>query len=261
MADRPWDLLVIGAGVMGSSIARGVATAHSDLRVALVDRTQSKAAAAAAGVPNLHAVGMREPAALVVLAVKPTDLRALVTELGHDGDLVSIAAGVPLAHLREWTGASVVRAMPNTAIRIGEGVVALAEDAGESRLLARVEELFSCLGRTIRVPESLFDLVTAVAGSGPAYVFMFLEALQEAAIAQGLDAERARRLAVAMLRGAALLADSSNQDPRSLRLEVTSPGGMTAAALAALEEHGFRWQFHRALQAAIARARGLAGES
>jgi pyrroline-5-carboxylate reductase len=261
MVEGPYDLLVIGAGVMGAAIARGVASAHPELGVAVQDRTYDKAAAVSQGVANLVAVRELAPADLIVVAVKPKDLRGLLGRLPAGTRMISIAAGVPLARLREWTGAAVVRAMPNTAIQVREGVIALADDPGEAALLALAEELLGCLGRTLRVPESLFDLVTSVAGSGPAIVFLLLEALQEAAISQGLDAEQARVLAVSMLRGAALLADARAEDPRRLRLEVTSPGGMTAAGIAALEEQRFRWQLHHAVEAAIARARGLAAES
>jgi pyrroline-5-carboxylate reductase len=261
MAEGPYDLLVIGAGVMGAAIARGVAVAHPELRLAVLDRTYAKAVATSEGVANLTAVREIAPFDLVVVAVKPKDLRGLVGQLPVGSKMISIAAGIPLARLREWTGAAVVRAMPNTAIQVNEGVIALAEDAGEAELLARAEKLLGCLGRTLRVPESLFDLVTSVAGSGPAFAFLLIEALQEAAIARGFDAERARVLVVSMLRGASLLADARGDDPRTLRLEVTSPGGMTAAGLAALEEQRFRWQFHHALEAAIARARVLEAES
>jgi pyrroline-5-carboxylate reductase len=176
---------------------------------------------------------------VLVLAVKPQVWRAAAAPLAaHTGPMtlvVSVMAGVTTAEIAEaFPGCAIIRAMPNTPAAIGKGVTALFTDAGDLAAGA-AEALFSAAGATVWLPrESDFDAVTAVSGSGPAYVFAFIEALAAAGAAAGLDAGLAAQLARATVTGAAALAAADAAPAAELRGRVTSPGGTTAAGLAVL---------------------------
>ncbi len=200
----------------------------------------------------------------VVLACKPQQFNALDADLTQaaEGKLVlSILAGTPLARLREkFSGArNIVRTMPNTPGQIGAGVTAYApiEPLSEGDL-AIVENTLTSLGNFHEVDESDLDAVTAVSGSGPAYVFEFAAALREAGIATGLDRELADSLTVDTILGAAMLLADSGSSAEDLRDAVTSPGGTTAAALEVLGQADFRALMERAVAAAKARSIELA---
>jgi pyrroline-5-carboxylate reductase len=205
------------------------------------------------------------PLAAVVIALKPQVLkkeRELLRTLGERGALVlSIAAGLTTRVLREALGASVpvVRAMPNTPGAIGRGITALY--AGKLRAADRAlaEALMTALGETLWVSnEGQMDAVTAVSGSGPAYVFLLAEALAAAGRAEGLDAKAADRLARATVAGAGALLETDNRAPSALREEVTSPGGTTEAALKRLMgENGLETLMKEAVGAATRRGREL----
>lgn len=208
-------------------------------------------------------------ASMVVLAVKPQSaaqaVRELAGTLGADTCVVSIMAGVPLAKLRRWLGDGpmLVRAMPNTPALVGAGITALYADASVSDAhRARAQAVFDTVGASLWLDrEDLMDVVTAVSGSGPAYLFLVLEALTAAGRNAGLDATTAHTLAARMLHGAATMAIASTDGPEVLRQRVTSPGGTTEAAVAVLEAHGLRAAFAEAVQAAIQRARTLAARA
>lgn len=204
---------------------------------------------------------------LIVLAVKPQNLKAAVAPLAgrlRDQVVVSIAAGIRTADIARWLGgyARIVRAMPNTPALIGAGVTGLyAADEVDALGRDTVESVLSSVGATVWVDrEALIDSVTAVSGSGPAYVFHFIEALEAAGMAQGFDAETARKLAIGTVLGAARLAQGSEDSPGVLRERVTSKGGTTAAALASLAESGFMSAIDRAVAAACERGRVLGDE-
>jgi len=177
---------------------------------------------------------------------------------------VSIAAGIRIEDLARWLGpgATLVRSMPNRPALIGAGVSALYAPPGTpAALSALAGELLAAVGRVVWVDrEPLIDSVTAVSGSGPAYFFLLIEALEAAAIAEGLPAAAARTLAIATAEGAARLAATSSDDPATLRAQVTSKGGTTAAALAVLEGADVRAIVARAVAAAARRAKELAEE-
>jgi pyrroline-5-carboxylate reductase len=202
---------------------------------------------------------------LVVIAVKPTHVEAALGNLAREaGPLyVSIVAGRTLSGLRRLLGpgARVVRSMPNTPALVGAGITALATDpATLEEDLARAEAVLSAVGRVVRVPEKQLDAVTGLSGSGPAYAYLFIEALTEAGIGEGLPGEVARMLAAETVLGAARLLQESGEHPAVLRERVTSPGGTTSAGLAALEAGGFRAALGAAVRAATARSRELAGD-
>ena len=203
----------------------------------------------------------------LVLAVKPQDMRAAVAPLaGLLGRklVISIAAGVRLRELSRWLGghAKLVRCMPNTPALIGAGIAGLyappGVTAGEKR---RAERILGAVGATVWVKdEALLDPVTAVSGSGPAYVFWFIEQLAGAGEALGLAPDVSKKLALHTVLGAAQLAARSKEPPGVLRERVTSRGGTTAAALKVFEDEGLDERFRRAVEAASRRGAELGDE-
>ena len=204
-------------------------------------------------------------AATVLLAVKPQLRHAVIGPLRPRPDQLwlSVLAGVPTTALAAaLPDVRLIRLMPNTPVRLGQGLVALvAGQRATPQDVAATHALLAPLGTVLELPEAQLDAFTAIAGSGPAYVFLFLEALANAAVRAGLEPELAARLAEQTLVGAALLAAASPQSPAVLRAEVTSKGGMTEAALATLATAGWSPALGEAVAAAVARARGLAGET
>lgn len=199
---------------------------------------------------------------LVVMAVKPQQMReaaqALRPGLGANAVVLSIAAGIRLDDLSRWLGGHrrLIRCMPNTPALIGAGVTAAyATPEVSATEAAQAAQVLGPMGRLVWVKsESLLDPVTAVSGSGPAYVFYFIEALEQAAKELGLDAEAARTLSLETFLGAAKLAAGSTDDPATLRAKVTSKGGTTEAALAVMNEENMKDAFVRAVRTANARA-------
>lgn len=204
---------------------------------------------------------------VVVLAVKPQQMaeaaRAIAPVVASRRPLViSIAAGIRLADLARWLGPGVplVRSMPNLPALIDAGVSALyaGEDVSEEARMD-AESILSACGRTVWVPaEEQMDAVTAVSGTGPAYFFLLIEALQAAAVDLGLDPATARTLCIETAQGAGRMAALSDVEPAQLRAQVTSKGGTTAAALEVLEAAGLRAILHEAVTAAARRSRELA---
>ncbi|MDA8256031.1 MAG: pyrroline-5-carboxylate reductase [Betaproteobacteria bacterium] len=209
-----------------------------------------------------------DPAALnchvIVLAVKPQQMReALAPLVGKLTAqlLVSIAAGMRLADLSRWLGGyrHVVRTMPNTPALIGAGVTGLCADPGVNQDgRDNADSLMQAVGHTFWVhDEAQMDAVTAVSGSGPGYVFYFLEAMEKAAVDLGFDADTARRISIDTVVGAAQLAAQSSESLSTLRQRVTSKGGTTEAALLAFDTAGVAAGIGRGIMAADARGREL----
>ncbi|MBW8745821.1 MAG: pyrroline-5-carboxylate reductase [Sphingomonas sp.] len=203
--------------------------------------------------------------ALVLLGVKPQmlDLVApdLAPMLSEETLLVSILAGVELEALRRRfpVPRTIVRAMPNTPVAVGQGVVALADASAEQAGRDRAEALMQPLGLVEWVDESLFDVVTAMAGSGPAFLFRFIDALAEAGTDAGLPADQAARFALATVQGSATLAAAADESPRELADRVASPGGSTRRGLDVLDEdNGLNPLIRNTLTAAILRNREMA---
>ena len=201
-----------------------------------------------------------------VFAVKPQVMRTVCEGLAaRAGDArplaVSIAAGITTAQLSAWLGgdAAVVRAMPNTPALLGAGVTGLyANAAVDAAGRERAASLLSAAGETVWISdEALMDAVTAVSGSGPAYVFLLAEAMEDAARAQGLPADAARTLVTQTLLGAARMLTGAGEPPAELRRRVTSPGGTTQAAIEAFEAGGLRTLVAEAIAAATLRGREL----
>lgn len=263
----------IGGGNMARSLIGGLLADGADpagIRVADPDPAQREGLAALGPVrvfaDNLEAAA---GAAVLVFAVKPQVLhdvaRALAGVVARAHPLVvSIAAGIRSADLDRWLGggAAVVRAMPNTPALVRSGATALyANPAVDAAGRDRAESILRAVGITLWLEdEALMDAVTALSGSGPAYFFLVMEALEAAATSLGLAPATARMLTLETAIGAARVALESDEDVAGLRRRVTSPGGTTEAAVAVLEQAGLREQFRRALIAARDRSRALAEE-
>ncbi len=262
----------IGAGNISRSLIGGL-TGHglaaaaftvSDPDAGQLARLAERHPGLATSLSNRDAVADCD---LAVLCVKPGIVQAVCREMAdalarRGGVLVSVAAGVPLARLDEWTGGrlSIIRCMPNTPVEVGCGVVALCAGARVSPAQRdAADHLLGNVATTVWLEdESGMDLVTALSGSGPAYFFRIVEAFEQAAAELGLDLDAARRLARGTFRGAAALAGSGDGDVVRLRRQVTSPGGTTESGLAELEKGGIAELARSVLAAAAKRSAELA---
>lgn len=270
LAERIPSLGFLGAGNMAGALLRGAlgrAALRAD-RVWACDIDAERLAALrtelainiAADAPTLLA-----NAATVVLAVKPQQMVPLLETIRPHIQprhlLISIAAGLPVARLAERLppGTRLVRVMPNTPSLIGRGAAGIARGPNASAAdMAAALALFEAVGIAIEVDETDLDAVTALSGSGPAYVFRVIELMQQAGAEMGLAPDVARRLTLQTVLGAAHLAAESDVDPAELRRRVTSPGGATAAALEVFEQRGLADLFRAALARARARSIELA---
>jgi pyrroline-5-carboxylate reductase len=205
---------------------------------------------------------------VVVIAVKPQDAGVLMAELGphipSDKLVISLCAGLPTSFFTKWlvSGTPVVRVMTNTPALVDEAMTAIsAGPHATSEHLALAEELFTPLGKTIRVPESQQDAVTALSGSGPAYFFFLVEAMTDAGILLGLPRQVAYDLIVQTAIGSAIMLRDSGEHPVKLREAVTSPAGTTISAIRELENHGVRAALLAALEAARDRAKEIADQN
>jgi pyrroline-5-carboxylate reductase len=204
---------------------------------------------------------------LLMLAVKPQQMKAAVAPLAGrlaNHLVVSIAAGLRMADISRWLGGHrrLVRAMPNTPALIGAGVTGLCADASVDAVgREAAARVLAAVGSVVWITdEAMMDVVTAVSGSGPAYVFHFIEALETAGRSLGFDEATARELAIGTVLGAARLAAEADESPAMLRERVTSTGGTTAAALASMEASGVFDAIVRAVHAAAVRGRELGDE-
>jgi pyrroline-5-carboxylate reductase len=262
-------LAFIGAGSMAQALIRGLLAAGlarpRDIRVTnKADRQRLAAVASAYGVSTFRTreAAIRD-ARTVVLATKPQDAAVALDQCRkalHTAEelplVISVAAGIPTRYVEDRLpeGIAVVRAMPNTSCSVGESATALSGGrwAGP-RDMAAAADIFGAVGYVVAVPEGQMDVVTGLSGSGPAYIYLMLEAMAEAGTALGLDPELSYRLALETAKGAAATVLASGDTAAGLvelRRRVTSPGGTTMAGLAALEEAGFA----RAVIEAVLRA-------
>lgn len=210
-----------------------------------------------------------QQADMVIIAVKPQVMRSVCLDIAPVVQntrplMVSIAAGLAAANLDEWLGGGMpmVRVMPNTPSLVGRGAAGLyANDQVKDRQKTMVESVFSSIGSALWVDdESMLHAVTALSGSGPAYFFLMLEALEDAATGAGLPAETARKLAIQTMAGAAEMAGRSEHDPGQLKRNVMSPGGTTEQAIHTFEEGGLRELVKKAYSAAFDRSGEMSKE-
>lgn len=262
---------VIGGGKIGEALIAGLINGGiepADISVAnrrperdaeLKERYEVLLAADAAAAAEAKDV--------IFLCVKPGDTAAVLEQIAsivdhndEDTVVVSLAAGITLATLEGVVsaGTSVIRVMPNTPMLVGAGASALVRGRFVTdEQVELVSELLSSLGFVAEVKESQMDAVTAVSGSGPAYFFLFIEAMTDAAVSLGLPRPLAQELAARTAAGAGAMACKEGADPVHLRADVTSPGGTTAAALRSLEESGVRGALFRAMDACASRSAEL----
>ncbi len=259
---------VLGAGKMGEALLSGMLRSGTPVADMLVSARRPERAAALRERHGVEVVSSAEAAAradTLILTVKPQDMGALLDEVAPHTPpgrlVVSAAAGITTSFLesRLTAGTPVVRVMSNTPVLVDEAMSAISAGAhAAEEHLVRTEAIFSPVGRTIRVPESQQDAVTALSGSGPAYFFYLVEAMTDAGILLGLPRQVAHDLIVQTAIGSAVMLRDSGQHPVILREAVTSPAGTTINAIRELENHGVRAAMLSALEAARDRGRELA---
>ncbi|TCS33471.1 pyrroline-5-carboxylate reductase [Paucimonas lemoignei] len=261
----------IGGGNMATALIGGLAgklTAGENIHVIDPNAAALQKLTEQFGVTTAQAAnGKLDQTDVIVLAVKPQQMKEVAAQIKpHIGKqlVLSIAAGIRGADLSRWLGGhgAIVRSMPNTPALIGKGItggVALPGVSAEQREAA--DAILRAVGQTVWLDdEALLDPVTAVSGSGPAYVFYFIEAMQQAAQEMGLTAEQGTQLAIATFVGASQLAANSSEPVSVLRERVTSKGGTTYAALTSMEASGVKQAIAKALHAAAARGKELGEE-
>lgn len=261
-------IAVIGGGRIGEALIAGLLESGRASKDLVVVEPVPARAELLADRFGIRATGVVADAAksadLIVIAVKPHDVDGVLTELGkaelgddRDQVLLSLAAGIPTLRFEAKlpAGFPVVRAMPNTPMLVGQGISAIAPGRyARKEQLALVTEVLQSVGKVVTVAESQLDAVTAVSGSGPAYFFLVVEAMIDAAVGLGLGRDVAAQLVAQTMLGSAALLEESGQSAAELRAGVTSPAGTTAAAVRELERAGVRSAFYEALNAAKRRS-------
>lgn len=269
MLESTLTLAVVGCGTMGEAIVRGLIRSGK-LQPAQIFATDRRAEIARAlrekhGVrattDNLEAC---RSADVVLLAVKPHEVAAVVDndemrQLLSGKLVISIAAGIRLAQLASWLPAShVIRAMPNTPCLIGEGMTVIARRPGVTDAQALVAlEIFRAVGRCLELDDKLMDVVTSLNGSGPAFAYVFLEAMCDGGVRMGLRRDDAMQIAAQMFQGAARMVLETGLHPAALKDQVTTPAGCTIAGLLTMEDGRIRSVIARAVEEAARVASGL----
>jgi pyrroline-5-carboxylate reductase len=263
------ELVFIGGGNMGAALIGGLLAAGTPAdTLAVVELSSERREWLQAEFPGVMVTDTVPACRGAVLAVKPPQIAEVAVTAARAGAqrVLSIAAGISTAtidaaveEVRSELNVeiAVIRAMPNTPALVGKGVAAIAGGPGVGEADLRwAEQILTGVGSCMRISEDLFDAVTAVTGSGPAYVFLFAEALTAAACAAGIEQATADQMVSQLLAGSAELL-AQRGDPVALRAMVTSPGGTTAAGIAAMEAEGFRSAINAAVAAAAQRSREL----
>lgn len=258
-------IAIIGCGVMGSQLAQRL---HPKQTLSLFDSNEFKIKALSETLglsftPKSLADAVSD-ADLVILAVKPQNLDEITKELKGvltpDQILISILAGIPLSRLRKnFDNHSILRAMPNLPLAYGEGVVGITETK-DATLKAELTAVFKECGLVYWLPEEQFDGLTALTGSGPAFILTCIEAMIDAGIALGFPAPDSRKLVLQTVKGSVALLDKADKHPGDIKWQITSPGGTTIAGLIALEEAGVRSGVIRSFLAAYERTKEFAKE-
>jgi pyrroline-5-carboxylate reductase len=263
-----YKLGVVGGGVMGAALIKGILAAGLQKPEAIFlvepDHLKLKSLQDSLGINHENDLSaLAAECRVIILAVKPqvigTVLKELTPALTESHLVLSIAAGIALNSLEKYGKAKFVRVMPNTPARIGKGVSAYC--MGKNCILTDreiVEAIFGCVGIVFEVIESQMHAITALSGSGPAYVYYFIESLIDAGVMLGLPRDIASMMVTQTLLGSAELLKASGEYPAKLKNEVTSPGGTTAAGLFELEKGAVTAMVMKAVQAAAERSRELA---
>ncbi len=264
----------IGTGSMGSAVLDGLlAAGHPKALISATTRTEAKAKAlrdrgisALAGEtsPDANAL-MAGDADLIVLGVKPYQIVDVLTELkgeiGKNAVVISMAAGIQLKTMAAVLdeNPNIIRTMPNTPALVGKGVTGLAAAGSASPdAVAAAKALFEAVGSVLVIPEQQIDALSAVSGSGPAWVYYIIEQWEKVAVSEGFSEEDAKLLVRQTLAGSVELLESTGEEPADLRRKVTSPGGTTERIIATMEQADLQGIFAQSLNAAVARAREIA---
>src|SRR5664280_1542578 len=268
---RPRIVAILGTGVMGSTLLSGLIRSGRDASELIITGRNAERTGELArlyGVRQMTNVDAAHGGDTLVLVVKPQDMEGLLAEIcGHvaQGTLVvSLAAGITTAFLEERlpAGTAVVRVMPNTPALVDEGMAAVSAGQHCDEVhLREAEDLLRSCGKVLRVAEKHLDAVTAISGSGPAYIFYVVEAMIEAGVLLGMPRTTSTELVVQTLYGAATMLKETGEHPTVLREQVSSPGGTTMAALRELDDHKVRAAFVTAIEAAALRSKQLASGS
>lgn len=262
---------ILGGGNMGSALIKGLLAAKSAQAEQFVvlekDPHRAQQLSVSLGLEVVAEPGGLGKVDLLIIAVKPVDIsavtKAAAAALDDKGLVITLAAGVKIATVADCLphGAAIIRAMPNTPALVLKGATAIAAGPhATEEHLALAREVFEAVGEVAVVKESLMNAVTGLSGSGPAYVFQFIEGLADAGVAQGLDRATALSLATQTVIGAAQLLKDSGQHPGVLTDQVASPGGTTIAGLHVLEVKGFKGILMDAIAAATKRGKELGGD-
>lgn len=264
-------IAILGAGVMGEALLSGWLRGGRDAATVVIsDRSEARTDQMRAkyGVRVLPAPEAAAAAGTVVIAVKPQDMRALLEQIAaHVGDhclVVSLAAGITTTFLESHLpdGTSVARVMPNTPALVDQGMSAVSPGAHcDADQLATATGLLADCGKVIALAEHHLDAVTAISGSGPAYIFYVVEAMIEAGVLLGMPRATSTELVVQTVYGAATMLKETGQHPTVLREQVSSPGGTTMAALRELDDNKVRAAFLTAIESAARRSAELAAGS
>ena len=264
-------IAIIGGGNMAEAIIRGLLREEVGVGICVAEISLKRRDELTAKFPHVRVVGNAAEAAewgeMIILAVKPQQAEGaldLIERVVTPQKLVvSIMAGIPTAKIEAnlLPGCRVIRAMPNTPALIGAGATAVCSGrkaTADDLDLAR--QIFALIGTAVSVDEKLMDAVTGLSGSGPAYVFTFIEALSDAGVKNGIPRDVATQLAAQTVLGAARMVVETGEHPCLLKEKVTSPGGTTIAALHALENGSFRGVIMNAVEAASLKSKELAGK-
>jgi pyrroline-5-carboxylate reductase len=255
---------IIGAGNMGGAIARGLYRSGVGIdRIVVTNPSKAKLEAIKAECPDISVscsnIDAVIDADVVILAVKPWLVESVVSEISHAVNgriLVSVAAGVSLDMIGGWLkygadGCVMMRAMPNTAISIGESMTLLCTQNASDQQIATVQSLFDRIGRTAVVQERLMGAATALCSCGIAYAMRYVRAATEGAVELGIYPSQAREYVLQTLRGAVALLEATGANPEVEIDKVTTPGGVTIRGLNAMEAHGFTTAVVEGLKASV----------
>jgi pyrroline-5-carboxylate reductase len=256
----------IGAGNMGGAIISGLSQSITPDQLTVFDietvRTETLAKKykvnSATSLKNLL-----QSSDIIIVAVKPNIVKAVLADIKNDitdQTIISIAAGISISDIEETAGKdkAVIRAMPNTPALVGKGMTVISCNANCSeKIRSKALTIFSQVGEVIELKESLMDAVTGTSGSGPAYVFTFIQAMTDGAVKMGIPRNEAQLLAAKTVEGAAAMVIDTREDPVSLRGKVTSPGGTTIDAVHVLEKNGFSGIIMDAVETAALKSQKL----
>jgi pyrroline-5-carboxylate reductase len=254
---------IIGGGNMGMAIINGIRRQFHVL-VSEKDPARSQVLKKKYRLSSVDILNLVKKSHVIVLAVKPQDFEDVLSEINEFVStkhlIISIAAGITCSYIEKRLpqGTRVIRTMPNLPAQVGMGVTAICCGLNAKKSdLTLAQKIFQGVGETLVVQERLIDAITAVSGSGPAYVFLFVECLLSAAQELGLNSQDSRTLVLETLKGSLKMLETSSEDPLTLRLKVTSKGGTTQAATDVFMKYNMELIFNEALKAAANRAKEL----